>query len=90
MAIATSIRAATNSNDLHDEVDAATPPTSPTDGNNIESHSLALSTSANARHALIAEAAYHRSQKRGFAAGEDWQDWFAAEREVDGLLDPDL
>ena len=41
------------------------------------------------RHALIAEAAHRNAQTRGFAAGEEWQDWFAAEREVDGLLDPD-
>jgi hypothetical protein len=42
------------------------------------------------RHSLITEAAYHQAPKRGFAAGEDWQDWFAVEHEVDGLLDPDL
>jgi hypothetical protein len=51
---------------------------------------LAQSNCANARHTLVAEAAYQRAQQRGFAAGEDWQDWFAAEREVDALLDPDL
>ena len=59
-------------------------------GNRIDSHTLAQTSSANARHTLIAEAAYHRAQTRGFAAGEDWQDWFAAEREVDAFLDPDL
>jgi hypothetical protein len=81
MAKATDTHLATTS-----EADAAPP----TDGNRIESHTLAAANSADARHALIAEAAYHRAKKRGFGAGEDWQDWFAAEREVDALLDRDL
>ena len=39
------------------------------------------------RDALIAEAAYFRAEKRGFAPGHEAEDWFAAEREVDsGLL----
>jgi hypothetical protein len=46
--------------------------------------------SVQSRHNLIALAAFYRAQKRGFIAGEDWQDWFAVEREVNGLLDPDL
>lgn len=58
--------------------------------NRIESHTVLQHDSADARRTLIAEAAYHRAQQRGFAAGEDWQDWFEAEREVDALLDPDL
>jgi hypothetical protein len=61
-----------------------------TDGNRIESHTSARSSSARARHALIAVAAYARAQQRGFSPGDDWQDWFLAEREVDALLDPDL
>jgi hypothetical protein len=51
---------------------------------------LLRSGAADARHVLIAEAAYLRSQQRGFAPGDEWQDWFEAEREVDALLDPDL
>ena len=62
----------------------------PTDDNRIESHNLARAGSISARHALIAAAAYARAQQRGFSPGDDWQDWFAAECDVDALLDPDL
>jgi hypothetical protein len=60
------------------------------EGNRIESHSLSRSGSASARKQLIAEEAYRRAERRGFAPGDDWQDWFDAERQVDALLDPDL
>ena len=35
------------------------------------------------REARIAEAAYWRAERRGFAAGQELDDWLAAEREVD-------
>lgn len=35
------------------------------------------------RAARIAEAAYWRAERRGFAAGQELDDWLAAEREVD-------
>jgi Protein of unknown function (DUF2934) len=38
------------------------------------------------RHALIAEAAYLRAERRGFAPGHETEDWLAAEAEVDALL----
>ena len=38
------------------------------------------------RAALIAEAAYYRAEKRGFAPGHAAQDWLAAEAEVDAKL----
>lgn len=38
------------------------------------------------RAALIAEAAYYRAQKRGFAPGHETEDWLAAEAEVDAKL----
>ena len=38
------------------------------------------------RAALIAEAAYFRAEKRGFAAGHENEDWLAAEAEVDAKL----
>lgn len=38
------------------------------------------------RHAMIAEAAYYRAQKRGFAAGHELDDWLAAEREIDSRM----
>jgi hypothetical protein len=38
------------------------------------------------RAALIAEAAFFRAEKRGFAAGHEVEDWLAAESEVDAKL----
>jgi hypothetical protein len=38
------------------------------------------------RAALIAEAAYFRAEKRGFAPGHETADWLAAEAEVDAKL----
>jgi hypothetical protein len=38
------------------------------------------------RHRLIAEAAYLRAERRGFAPGGEVADWLAAEAEVDAML----
>jgi hypothetical protein len=38
------------------------------------------------RRAMIAEAAYLRAERRGFAPGQEHEDWLAAEKEVDALL----
>jgi Protein of unknown function (DUF2934) len=38
------------------------------------------------RRALIAEEAYLRSERRGFASGHEVQDWLAAESEIDTRL----
>ena len=38
------------------------------------------------RAALIAEAAYFRAERRGFAPGHEAEDWLAAEAEVDSNL----
>jgi Protein of unknown function (DUF2934) len=38
------------------------------------------------RHASIAEAAYFRSQNRGFLPGHELEDWLAAEEEIDQRL----
>jgi hypothetical protein len=35
---------------------------------------------------MIAEAAYLRAERRGFAPGNEHEDWLAAEAEVDRLL----
>jgi len=35
------------------------------------------------REARIAEAAYWRAERRGFVAGQELDDWLAAEKEVD-------
>lgn len=45
-----------------------------------------VSLSAEARRAMIAEAAYLRAERRGFAPGSEEEDWLAAEKEVDALL----
>jgi hypothetical protein len=39
------------------------------------------------RRAMIAEAAYLRAERRGFAPGHEEEDWLAAEAEVDALLE---
>ena len=39
-----------------------------------------------ARRALISEIAYLRAERRGFAPGQETDDWLAAEAEVDALL----
>lgn len=41
------------------------------------------SVSAEARHAMIAMAAYYCAEHRGFAAGGELADWLAAEAEID-------
>ena len=41
---------------------------------------------ASLRHELIEEAAYRRAQARGFAAGQELEDWLAAEIEIDTLI----
>ena len=41
------------------------------------------------RYERIAQAAYHRAEKRGFAPGYELDDWLAAEQEVDTLLSSD-
>jgi hypothetical protein len=45
---------------------------------------VAGSPSGNDRQMRIAKVAYYKAQERGFAPGHDWEDWFAAEREVTG------
>ncbi|MGB6486084.1 MAG: DUF2934 domain-containing protein [Steroidobacteraceae bacterium] len=48
--------------------------------------STRITVSEDARRAMIAEAAYLRAERRGFAAGCEEEDWLAAEAEVDALL----
>lgn len=38
------------------------------------------------RYQMIAEAAYFRAEKRGFALGDTLQDWLEAEAEIDSIL----
>lgn len=41
---------------------------------------------AEARHEMIATAAYLRAEQRGFCGGDSLDDWLAAESEVDQRL----
>ena len=41
---------------------------------------------AQERHALVAQAAYFRAEARGFAAGGEFEDWVAAEAEVNAQM----
>jgi len=52
----------------------------------VQSVAPAPFTGPEQRAALIAEAAYFRAEKRGFAPGHDTEDWLAAESEVDARL----
>jgi DUF2934 family protein len=45
-----------------------------------------LDVSPQERQRMIEEAAYYRAQQRGFAPGNEVEDWIAAETEIDGLL----
>jgi hypothetical protein len=38
------------------------------------------------RWKMIAVAAYHKAEKRGFASGNELQDWTESEKEIDALL----
>lgn len=46
----------------------------------------AITVSEDARRAMVAQAAYLRAERRGFAPGGEEEDWLAAEAEVDALL----
>ena len=59
-----------------DSVAPITPSPTPT-GNFIEPER---------RQAMIAEAAYFLAERRGFCPGSEFEDWLAAEREIDRAL----
>ena len=42
---------------------------------------------AEARRSMVAQAAYFRAEKRGFATGCALDDWLEAEREIARMLD---
>ncbi len=47
---------------------------------------LATPTQRISREQLIAEAAYHHAEARGFEPGHELEDWLVAEAEVDARL----
>lgn len=38
------------------------------------------------RYRMICDAAYYRAERRGFVGGNPYEDWVAAEAEIDALL----
>lgn len=51
-----------------------------------ETETVSRAFSGEDRYRMIAEAAYFRAESRGFAAGNDLDDWLAAEMEIDQIL----
>ena len=45
-----------------------------------------VTLTAEGRRTMIAENAYLRAERRGFAPGHETEDWLAAEAEIDALL----
>jgi DUF2934 family protein len=60
------------------------PPSEPTEVTAAHLERREIPSFSESREARIAEAAYWRAERRGFAAGQELDDWLAAEREVDG------
>ena len=53
---------------------------------NTNSGATAEHVTEETRRAMIAEAAYFHAERRGFAPGNETEDWLRAEAEVDALL----
>jgi Protein of unknown function (DUF2934) len=49
-------------------------------------HTTSINITSEERWKLVAIAAYHKAEKRGFAPGSELQDWAEAEQEIDELL----
>ncbi len=47
-----------------------------------------VNISAEERWRMVATAAYHRAEQRGFAPGHEVEDWLDAEKEIDAVLRP--
>jgi len=78
-------------NDPQNEKPAAPAPTparakSSTPRKTAKTATTPVAVSQDVRRAMIAEAAYLRAERRGFAPGGEEEDWLAAETEVDALL----
>jgi hypothetical protein len=64
---------------------SVSPGTPPASGK-IAAGSAAARVTPEVRRTMIAERAYLRAEKRGFAPGRETEDWLAAEVEIDSLL----
>jgi len=60
----------------------AAPAPATSDNRIISSTPVARSPSGTDLYERISQLAYYKAQERGFAPGHEWEDWFAAEREV--------
>jgi Protein of unknown function (DUF2934). len=60
------------------------PPPEPTEVTAAHLERREIPSFSESREARIAEAAYWRAERRGFVAGQELDDWLAAEKEVDG------
>jgi len=49
-------------------------------------HTESITITSEERWKMIAIAAYHKAERRGFAPGGELQDWAEAEQEIDELL----
>ena len=65
---------------------AAVPPATAGARPNLLLGSSLTPVTAEARLAMIAEAAYYRAEQRGFAWGGDLEDWLLAEKQIDTVL----
>jgi hypothetical protein len=52
------------------------------------SGTVRVNVSDQVREKMIREAAYFRAEQRAFATGNELEDWFVAEREIDAMLAP--
>ena len=67
----------------------AAAPATPTEATEVTATRLErreIPSFSESREARIAEAAYWRAERRGFVAGQELDDWLAAEKEVDEEL----
>jgi len=60
--------------------------TAPTRHTSVSPTAVPVTGRIQVRHASIAEAAYFRAERRGFAPGHELEDWLAAENEVEQRL----
>jgi hypothetical protein len=66
---------------------ASAPATGEAAGNSRPASKRTAAKTTKPRHTMIAEAAYFLAERRGFAPGQELDDWLQAEAEVDVLVE---
>ena len=56
--------------------------------NSAKATNSPVQISAEERWRMIAVAAYHKAERRGFSGGHEVDDWLQAEREINAILHP--